>query len=112
LPTVIEHVVNKHVKVVYVCGDRSSYAIGDLPALPWCFKCVDRVSLGDTYVCWSEDIRVNEMVLRVEASKVKGSLRSIQFILLNIDCGASPEEILNLVKKAISERCREAAVAR
>ncbi len=105
----MEHVVKDHIKIVYLCEEDEGIAVGDLPLLPWCFKCRDELKVLKVSICWSDDIvlKINdrEVKLRIELGHVEGKQYSIMFMLNGIKCSWNPDKVYTFVEKFIHEVC-------
>jgi len=115
LPYIIEHVVKDFYKLVCVCENGMGTIIGDLPILPWCFRCKDELKVGNARVCWSDELSVRikdyEGRLRVKGTYVSGELRSVMFILRNIPCSVDATALFNEVVSIVNKLCREGKVS-
>jgi len=109
LPYVIEHVVKDFYKLVCVCENGVGTVIGDLPILPWCFKCRDELRVGNVRVCWSDELTVKvknyEGKLRIKGAYVNGEVRSVMFILYNIPCSVNATTLFDEVTSIINKLC-------
>ncbi|MEM0014528.1 MAG: hypothetical protein QXX81_00360 [Zestosphaera sp.] len=106
MPKLLEYVVKDFVKVVYLCNDDgSAEALGDLPALPYCFTHSECVGAGSTKVCWSEWFEVGVLQVRVESAAVGGDLASISFQARGVRCGDDPERVYSLVREHVLKTC-------
>lgn len=102
----LEHVVSDFVKIVYVCSDDgSAEALGDLPALPYCFTRSECVRVRDAEVCWSEWLRINDLQARIEGAVVEDGFASISFQVRGIKCGDDPEKLYQLVREHVLKTC-------
>ncbi len=107
MTSVIEYFVREFIKIVYVCERSKGIAIGDLPALAWCFKCKEKLSLdsAESFLCNSQEFRVGPLRVTIEGTHVMGKLRSIGFIARGIDCRERPERVYEVVEELIKEVC-------
>ena len=100
-----EYTVDGFLKIVIVCSDEP-HAVGDLPALPYCFSCDKQVILDGTRLCYSQEMVLpsGERVI-VEGGEVMGEFRSVSFVIKGIDCEASPEDLYSKVSDAVKDAC-------
>ncbi|MEM0066319.1 MAG: hypothetical protein QXT76_05280 [Sulfolobales archaeon] len=102
-----EYVVRDFLKVVLVCSEEP-HAIGDIPSLPYCFGCDKSISVGKDRVCYSEEITLpSGKKVVIEGAEVLGVLRSISYIVKEIECSINPEELYEEISAFIREYCRE-----
>lgn len=101
-----EYTVNDFLKIVIVCSNNP-HAVGDLPALPYCFSCDKSMFLGEVRLCYSEEIVLpSGERLVVEGSEVMGKLKSVSYIVKGIDCEVSPEELYAKISNFVERACR------
>ncbi len=106
MPKVIERSVYEFVKVVFVCDDEdSAEALGDLPALPYCFTSSECIKTNETEVCWSEWLRIGDLLVRVESSTVGGLPASISFHARGVKCGDDPRKVYDLISEHLNDVC-------
>lgn len=102
-----EHVVREFLKVVVVCSEEP-HAVGDLPGLPYCFKCLKDVSAGSSRLCYSEEIVLpSGRRVVVEGAEVLGEMRSVSYVVRGIDCSVDPEELYEEVSTLVMDVCKD-----
>jgi len=105
-----EHIINGHIKVVYVCSDSNTCtAIGDLPALHWCFDVDSELSISELRLCYSKRLIINVegsiVQVVIEGTEVLGKLRSISFIAYGVRSDLKPEALYRAVSEYIMNTC-------
>ncbi|MCX8184929.1 MAG: hypothetical protein RMI56_00050 [Sulfolobales archaeon] len=101
-----EYVIRDFLKVVVVCSEEP-HAVGDLPGLPYCFKCVKSVSTSDSRLCYSEEITLpSGRRVVIEGAEVFGEMKSISYIVRGIDCSIDPEELYEETSTLVLSVCR------
>lgn len=104
-----EYVVRDFLKVVVVCSEEP-HAVGDLPGLPYCFRCDKSISINKDKVCHSEEIPLpSGGRVIVEGTEVLGELRSISYIARGIDCSLDPEKLYREVADLVVSLCRSSS---
>ncbi|MCX8208380.1 MAG: hypothetical protein RMH84_03610 [Sulfolobales archaeon] len=102
-----EYVVRDFLKVVVVCSEEP-HAIGDLPALPYCFKCEKSISAGGFRLCYSEEVALpSGRRVVVEGAEVLGEMRSVSYVIRGVDCSVDPEELYEEVSALVERVCGE-----
>ncbi|MEM2007406.1 MAG: hypothetical protein QXG17_06490 [Sulfolobales archaeon] len=102
-----EHVVRDFLKVVVVCSEEP-HAVGDIPGLPYCFSCDKSVTVGEGRVCYSGELALpSGKKVVIEGAEVLGVLRSISYLVREIECSVNPEELYEEISAFIREYCRE-----
>ncbi|MEM2020646.1 MAG: hypothetical protein QXP80_00265 [Zestosphaera sp.] len=106
MPKVIEHLIYEFIKVIFICdnGD-SAEALGDLPALPYCFTSSECVRIDKTEVCWSEWLKIKDFLVRVESSTVSGLPTSISFHARGVKCSDDPKKVYDLISEYLNDVC-------
>ena len=105
-----EHIINDHIKVVYVCNNRDAcIVIGDLPALHWCFDEVDELSISESKLRYSKRLTINvegnKVQVVIEGAEVLGKVRSIGFIAYGVGSDLNPEVLYRAISKYVMNTC-------
>lgn len=103
---VTEHIVEEFIKLVSVCNeDGTADLIGDLPALPYCFIKSECLQVGNVEICWSEWLRVNDFLVRIEGSTIEGTLKAISFHVKGIKCEEVSKDIYYILRDYVLSKC-------
>ncbi|PUA33322.1 MAG: hypothetical protein B7O98_02520 [Zestosphaera tikiterensis] len=103
---VLEHIVEEHVKIVYVCkAEGHGDVIGDVPGLKYCFSKQDCLEVNSSLICWSPWMLVDDLEVRFEGAYVGDELKTIAFQARNVNCSLSPEDLYSKVINILSNLC-------